>query len=144
MEPAHIFIIIMEVWEPCSLLTVFAKLENILTSVVAQSAKTHLVVVFQRREAARHLEGRQRELLPGRVVVVDVVVVVGGGRRGGGGLQQFLLSLKGGQHLSVVRVVEQWVVLQSLHHLSWRQRTRAEAGQKLHLKFALKNREEAS
>ena len=49
--------------EPSSLLTVFANLENIPTSVVAQSANTYLVVVFQRREAAGHLE--RGELLPG-------------------------------------------------------------------------------
>ena len=108
-----------------------AKLDNIPTSDVAQSANTHLVVVFQRREAAGHLE--RRELLPAGVVVVDVVVVVGRWRRSGGsthgGIQfdQFLLSLQGGQHLSVVRIVEQGVVLQGLHHLRWRQGTRAEA-----------------
>ena len=117
--------------EPSSLLTVFANLENIPTSVVAKSAKTHLVVVFQRREAAGHLE--RGELLPGGVVVVDVVVVIGRWPRGRGGttgvqLQQFLLSLQSGQHLGVVRIVEQRVVLQGLHHLGRRKGTRAEAG----------------
>ena len=60
--------------EPSCLLAVLANLENILTSDVAPSSETHLVVVFQRREAAWHLE--RRELLPGGVVVVDVVVVM--------------------------------------------------------------------
>ena len=96
-----------------------------------------------------HLERGQ--LLPGGVVVVDVVVVIrrcprGRGRGGTTGvqLQQLLLSLQSGQHLGVVRVVEQRVVLQGLHHLGWGQRPGAEAGQQatteLHLKRALKNR----
>ena len=88
--------------------------------IVHISPTAYLQRLLAERRQAPQPEGREKVL--DIVVVVIVVVVVSGrdGGRGGVQLQQLLLGLQGGQHLCVVGVVQQGVVLQGFQQLRGR------------------------
>ena len=90
---------------------------------------THLIGVFA------ELQGREDVL--DAVGGAVVVVVVAGGWARVVHVEDLLLSLERRQHLSVVGVVEDGIVLESLHHL-WRgcSEARQTTGQ-LHLEIHL-------